>query len=319
MRVAVVGAGSAGARHVRHLIGLGHQAVTFDPCITLDGVEPATSVESALAGADAAIIASPSAFHIEHALAAISAHVPVLVEKPLATTHADGMRLAVAATRADTLIAVAMNLRFLPALLHLRSLVRSGELGTPLLCNASFGYDLRRWRPHADYRRSYSARSELGGGILLDAIHELDYLLWLFGPAAGVRATCDRLSALEVDVEDVVVACVRFESGVLAALDLNFFEPAYRRGCTIVGSDAVASWDWRHSTVTVSCGDESQVHDVPGDVDRTYLLEVEDFLDAVAYGRSPSTSVAEGCAALALADAIRAAAHVPMTVPAAGR
>ena len=135
-----------------------------------------------------------------------------------------------------------MNLRFHRGILGLRDLLP--ELGAVRFVRSSFGYDLRLWRPGTDYRESYSARAALGGGILLDAIHELDYLLWLLGPVASVSAELDRVSDLEIDVEDTALLSLRFESGVLGAVDLNFVEPAYRRQCVIVGSEAVASWDW---------------------------------------------------------------------------
>ena len=59
-------------------------------------------------------------------------------------------------------------------------------------------------------------RAALGGGILLDAIHELDYLLWLLGPVASVSAELDRVSDLEIDVEDTALLSLRFASGLSA-------------------------------------------------------------------------------------------------------
>jgi predicted dehydrogenase len=316
MRLAVIGAGSAGARHARNLVELGHDVVTYDPAAVVDGIAAAKGAPDALTNADAAVVASPSALHVEHALAAIELGIPVLVEKPLATTVADAARLEAAAADSGVLVAAAMNLRFLPALELMHDLVAAGRLGRPLLATASFGYDLRKWRPQDDYRLSYSARAELGGGILLDAIHELDYLLWLFGPHVAVQASSAHLSDLELDVEDVVVAAIRFRSGVLATVDLNFFEPAYRRGCTVVGAESVATWDWGASTVTVSRGDDARVTELDGDVAATYRRELVDFLAAVSGEGAPRTSLGEARAAVELADAIRLAAESsPVSTP----
>jgi predicted dehydrogenase len=311
VKVAVLGLGSAGARHASNLLELGHEVVGFDPVAPPhDGrVERAGSLEAALDRADAVVVASPSSLHAEQALAVLEQGRHVLVEKPLAVNVADAERVVEAAGRAGTVCGVAMNLRFHPALVELRRLLADGALGSVRFVQASFGYDLRLWHPGSDYRTGYSARADLGGGIVLDAIHELDYLLWLFGPVESVVAEVAHISDLELDVEDVAVAALRFASGAVAAVDLNFFEPAYRRGCILVGSQAVARWDWSRATVTVSReGEDDGVVDVACDLADTYRAEIVDFLAAVAGGGEPRATVLDGLAAVRLAQALKSAA-----------
>ena len=158
------------------------------------------------------VVASPSSLHASQTLAALDRGRPVLVEKPMTTSVEDAETLVAAAESSGVTAAVAMNLRFHPAVVELKQLIDTGTLGRVCLVQASFGYDLRLWRPQDDYRRSYSARDELGGGIVFDAIHELDYLQWLLGPVASVTAQTGRVSDLELDVEDVAVAALRFDS-----------------------------------------------------------------------------------------------------------
>ena len=178
-----------------------------------------------------------------------------------------------------------MNLRFHQGILGLPGAACDGELGLPRFVRASFGYDLRLWRPETDYRTSYSASAALGGGILLDAVHELDYLLWLLGPVESVSAELDRVSELEIDVEDTALLALRFVSGALGAVDLNYVEPAYRRGCTLVGSNAVATWDWNAATIRVTGGGDERELDVATDVADTYRAVLEDFIAAADAGR----------------------------------
>ena len=131
-----------------------------------------------------------------------------------------------------------------------------------------------------------------------------------------MQASSAHLSDLEVDVEDVVVATIRFESGVLATVDLNFFEPVYRRGCTVVGTESVATWDWGASTVTVARDDGTTVTELDGDVATTYRRELVDFLAAVRGEGAPRTSLGEARAAVELAEAIRLAAESsPVSTP----
>ena len=312
MKVAVIGLGSAGARHARILLDLGHEVVGFDPVGSPphEGVELSDTLEAAIGRADAVIVASPNSLHAEQALAALEQRKPVLVEKPLAVTVVDAERVAGAADRTRAVCGVAMNLRFHPGVLELKRLVEEGVLGDVRFVQASFGYDLRRWHPDSDYRLGYSARSDLGGGIVLDAIHELDYLLWLFGAVDSVTAEVAHVSDLEIDVEDIAVAVLRFASGTVGAVDLNFFEPAYRRGCLVVGSNAVARWDWKQETVTLSRhGADDAISDVRCDLAQTYRAELVDFVQSIERAEDPSASADAALAALRLADAIKRSAR----------
>lgn len=307
MRVAVLGLGSAGSRHADLAAELGHRVVGYDPNQARgSGVPRVASEHEAIAAADAVIVATPSGLHASQATRALEAGRHVLVEKPLATDAEDAERVAEAAMRAGTVCGIAMNLRFHPGLVALKRLLGEGRLGPALLARASFGYDLRLWRPEADYRSSYSARDDLGGGILLDAIHELDYLVWLLGPVSSVTGETAHLSTLEIDVEDVGVAALRFTSGALASVDLNFFEPAYRRGCLVVGERAAATWDWTAATVIVRdrAGSQDRL-EVGCELRDLYRDELTDFLLAADTGGVARTSVLEGVEVLRIADAVK--------------
>jgi predicted dehydrogenase len=203
-----------------------------------------------------------------------------------------------------------MNLRFHPAIRTLRELVLDGRLGRVLFAQVSAGYDLRRWRPAVDYRKSYSARSELGGGILLDAVHELDYVTWMLGDVASAVAEVDRVSELEIDVEDIAAALLRMRGGSLVSVDLNYLDVAYRRRCLLVGDRATASWEWQRATIEINDADgEREELGVAADVDQTYIDEAHQFLAVLRGDEEPSTSVAEGVEAVRIVSAIRRAAE----------
>ncbi len=243
----------------RSCVGLGHQAVGYDPDPARErpaGVEVADSVEAALAGADAAVIASPSSMHAAQARFAIERGVPVLVEKPLATDSARGAELERLARERGVLLGVAMNLRHHPGVVALRELLAGDEVGRVLRASAWCGSWLPGWRPGTDYRTSYSASATLGGGVLLDvAIHELDYLLWLLGPAAAVTAVARRVSGLGLTVDDVAMIALELRSGAVAELTVDYFDRSYHRGCRIVGERATAHWSWEGERIRVVGGE----------------------------------------------------------------
>jgi predicted dehydrogenase len=305
VRVAVLGQGSAGRRHREDLAAAGCEVLSYDP----QAPDGAGSAEEAIAGADAVVVASPSSLHAEQALLALEHERPVLVEKPLATSAADAERVAAAAGPATSGCGVAMNLRFHPGAVALRDIVRDGRLGDVLYGAASFGYDLRRWRPGTDYRSGYSARADLGGGIVLDAIHELDLVLWLLGPVASVAAETAVTGVLDADVEHLAAAVLRLRSGALVTVDVNFVEASYRRRMLIAGTRGTAIWDWISGTVVLRDGDGGEEHiDATCDVRDTYRAVTADFLASLAGEHAPSTTLAEGLDAVRLADAVKGSA-----------
>jgi predicted dehydrogenase len=231
--------------------------------------------------------------------------VPVLIEKPMTVDPREADSIVALARERGLTCGVAMNLRFHPGILTLRELVSEGRLGAIRFAHASFGSDLRGWRPGTDYRTTYSARAALGGGVVRDSVHELDYLTWMLGPATSVTAEVANVSDLEIDVEDLGAALIRLASGALACVDLTYVDPVYRRGCLLVGADATARWDWTQDKVEISRpGAEAVRLDVTADVADTYVAEMRDFVEAAQNGRAPRTSAEEGRDAVRLAEAL---------------
>ena len=93
--------------------------------------------------------------------------------------------------------------RFHPGLLRCRELIDAGRIGKPLSFRAEWGEYLPGWHPWEDYRKSYSARKDLGGGVLLTLSHPLDYIRWFFGDPEWIWAMNGKISDLELDVDDI--------------------------------------------------------------------------------------------------------------------
>src|SRR5205807_10567443 len=105
---------------------------------------------------------------------------------------------------------VGCNLRVLASLVLVERLVEEVRIGRTLAARAHCGYYLPFWRPGRDYREGYGARQATCGGIILDSIHEFDYLTWLLGWPREVFAYAGRVSSLEIDTEDNADVLLRF-------------------------------------------------------------------------------------------------------------
>src|SRR5690606_21417659 len=115
--------------------------------------------------------------------------------------------------------------------------------GKPLWANIEVGQYLPDWRPWQNYRESYTARKELGGGIILDASHEIDYARWLFGEVDTLLCMADKVSDLELNVEDCATVLMRMKSGMQVDVHLDCIQRHYTRHCKIVGANGTMHWD----------------------------------------------------------------------------
>ena len=255
--------------------------------------------------ASAVVIASPNHLHVTQLDAAVEAGNDVLVEKPLAVTPTPEVEATLDRARSGgRIVGVGCNLRFVPAIELARESLNDGALGRVLRVSAEFGYDLRRWREGPDWREAYSSRPEQGGGILLDAIHEFDYLHWLFGDVSRIACFGGPRSSLELEVEDVVGVLLDFASGVIGSIALDYASGVYRRGLQIVGEEASLSWRWGQPVVLLE--QDGAVTELPvSGVEAMYERLIDDFLAAVAERRAPRTSGDEGLAVLRIVDAAR--------------
>jgi predicted dehydrogenase len=314
--VAVLGQGSIGRRHAALLLEAGAEVVAYDPASGREmpeGVRPARSLEEALSTAVAAVVASPTIEHLLQARLALEHGCHVLVEKPLSTSTEGLEDLLAMATALGRVLAVGFNLRFHPGPAQVRDIVLSGAIGRPLLAEVTCGSWLPGWRPDRDYRTTYSASSKLGGGVLLDASHELDYTTWMLGPATDVWAWMGTVSDLELDAEDTALLTLAHNGGTMTTVALDYVDRAYRRGCRIVGSEGSVDWRWdRQQAVVLRPSGDPETVSAPSDVAPSYGRQTAAFLDAVAAGAIPNGSAlcdaASGVHSVAVADAARRSA-----------
>jgi predicted dehydrogenase len=309
-KVLVVGAGSIGTRHATNAkqLGIGEIGVSDpnrrrrDALAAATGARAFESLESALAWQPTvAIVCTPPALHVEIAQRCAEAGCQLLSEKPLAagTRELAGLERTLAACK--TRAAVAYQLRFHDAVRRLRELATSGAIGRLLSVQAEYGQYLPAWRPSRDYRATYTAQSALGGGILLDASHEIDYVRWIAGEMATVFASVAKLSELEMDAEDTAALVIRGANGMPAEIHLDCVQRGYSRRCVLIGSEATVRWD---SAVGLRITDAyGQSHDEPTvpEPNEAYLAELKAFLD----GESTLATIADGARVLAVIDASR--------------
>jgi predicted dehydrogenase len=234
----------------------------------------------------------------------------VFIEKPLSDTLDRVDELVAETRKLGRVVQLGFNLRFHPGLTMMRQLVEAGTIGNVLWGRAEFGQYLPDWRPWQDYRISYTAHRHLGGGIILDGSHELDYVMWLMGEPTEVMCMASKVSALDVDVEDCVTILLRFATGAVADVHLDFVQRAYSRSCKLVADRGTAVWDSQRHQVDVYRAEEKRWDARPYAFESNdmYVEEIRHFLGCVENGSQPLVGLEDGIRVLKVALAAASAA-----------
>lgn len=316
LSVAIVGFGSAGSRALQVLRELrpeGQFLVVSRLAATGEGFRSTSSLDDVFAFApDAVIVAGPATTRTELLRQIGTLGVPVFIEKPLAHTLGDAVAVLDLLGPTVERSQVGYNLRFSESLIAFRDLVRGGQFGRVLRFTAETAQYLPDWRPDKDYRETVSARADLGGGVLLELSHELDYLRWIFGEWDWVSAWTGRTSSLEIDVEDTALLTIGIESDqasaqVVGQLSLDFVRRDKMRTITAVCEGGTLRWDGIAGMVEVYEPSESRWETVVTDSgsQATHRAQWESFLSVVEKGSAPFVAMSDGVAVLRAVEAIR--------------
>ena len=315
----VVGCGSIGMRHIRNLLSMGHGVFATD---TMEqgrkaaeaGLKIRTfpSLEAGLARhPDAVLVCTPPPTHLQIARKALADGCHVFIEKPVSDSLSGIGEIAALAKRKKKVVQIGYNLRFVPGLAAMKKAIGSGKYGRPLYAMISFSQYLPYWRPGTDYRKGYTGKKKYGGGIILEASHELDYACWLLGKPKALSCHARRVSGLEVDTEDSADILLDFESGAAASVHLDFVRQDYSRRCELVCEKGTLAWklEWKamRNTLEERASDGERISsrlllDVPWEANDMYVAEMRAFASAIG-GRPDrgAAVIADGKLALELA------------------
>jgi len=302
----IAGLGSIGRRHLRNLRALGeddillyrtHQSTLPDD--ELAGLSIETDLQAALSyHPDAVIVANPTALHMEVAIQSALAGCHLLIEKPVSNTleRVDELEAALRATGKQAL--VGFQFRFHPGLQQVVNLLANGELGRPLTVRAHWGEYLADWHPWEDYRQSYSARADLGGGVLLTLCHPFDYLRWILGEITSLWAFTGKLGDLELEVEDTAEIGLRFEQGLLGSLHLDYNQRPASHTLEVIGTQGTLNWSNTDGAVHWYNATGQSWHEyllAPGfERNEMFKAEMNHFLDVVHGEAQPVCGIADG-------------------------
>jgi len=261
MKLVIVGLGSIGKRHQKNLQNLGHIVI---PCHQNDDLKTVIKETKP----DGVIICNPTSEHIKTALAASQFNLPLLIEKPLSHNLNNTDKLT-------GNILVGYCLRFDQSLKEFKNQIdklNKKEIKSVKIVCQSW---LPDWRAKSDYRKSYSAKKDLGGGVLLDLSHEIDYALWFFGPIKSVKGKLTKAENLKIETEAIADLDLQFKTGVKANIYLSYADRSSERYCEVVTNSQVLRWDYQPNN-------------------EMYVEEMKHFINIIKGKQKPLVTVKDG-------------------------
>ncbi|OGT22855.1 MAG: hypothetical protein A3C55_04945 [Gammaproteobacteria bacterium RIFCSPHIGHO2_02_FULL_42_13] len=295
--ILVVGLGSIGKRHVKNLRALfpdayivvcRHAATEHDQDFVTQYIDKVVyDLNEAIALKPmAAVLCNPAVYHVSVAWQLAKNGIHLFIEKPLSNTLTDVETLITICQEKKLVLMVGYNLRFSKTLNRARELIKSGAIGDILSVQVNTGQYLPDWRPEVDYRKTVSAQQKMGGGVLLELSHELDYVCWLLGKPVEVFARLISSGSLEIDVEDNADVFLTFEKNLMVNIHLDMLQRTACRMCKVVGALGILIWDGVEDRLVVESEKQEFSQSFCGAEDRNemYGQEIKHFFDSISNG-----------------------------------
>jgi UDP-N-acetylglucosamine 3-dehydrogenase len=297
LRVGVVGAGVMGTNHGRVMAGLpGIELIGIvDPlpehrarAVKMIGCPTFTELDQLLdAGIDAVTIAAPTHLHHQVALACIARGIHVLVEKPIASTVAEGREIVEAARAAGVTLMVGHVERFNPAVAAVKQAIKGEDI---------LSIAITRVGP-------FPPRMSDVGVVIDLAVHDIDLIRWF--TESDIVDVQSQLASAIAEREDIALLQFRTESGVLAHINTNWLTPFKARTVTVATRGKYVMGDLLTRQVTECFGFQTDgsysMRHLPVGQDEPLRAELTAFLGAVRSGGVPAVTGEEGVASLEIA------------------
>ena len=250
MKILIIGFGSIAKRHINNLIhNINCEIIVYSrrknirfldhkKIMVLNSLE-----KCLLEKPDVAFITNETVFHIPMAIKMAKSGLDLFIEKPLSNST-NGIKTLQKIVKQKKLVTqMGCNLRFHKCIIKIRQLINQKKIGKVISIQSENGSYLPDWHPNEDYRKGYASDRQLGGGIILTMIHDIDYLYWIFGNPKSIFSVSGKFSDLDISAEDYCSSIIEFKNNITAELHLDFFQRPEFRGCKIKGTKGVIYWN----------------------------------------------------------------------------
>jgi predicted dehydrogenase len=315
LKIAVIGYGSIGKRHIQNLLNIKNIEIIIctKQNIKNPNIKKIKIVKSILEcieqKPDIGIITNETSKHVKVANQLVKQDVDVFIEKPLSNSTKDLKILKKTIEKQNIVSQMGCNFRFHPCIIKMKQIIENGVIGKIISVSAESGSYLPDWHPYEDYRKGYAARDDLGGGIVLTCIHEIDYLYWILGDVQEVFSVTGKFSKLKVNSDDMSAIILKFKNNVIGELHLDYFQRPNFKSCKIRGEKGAMYWNSDHNEVKIYLTNKKRWKTVlkieKYERNKMYVDEIKHFLKCVKTRKSTINDIKEGIRTLEISLGIK--------------
>ncbi len=292
MNILIIGLGSIAGKHIQAIHNLVPQTNLYAlrssvNTTSVEGVTNIYKLDELKVKPDFVIISNPTNLHAQAISQCIEMGIPLFIEKPLFDTLDNKDALVKEVEDSGILTYIACNLRFHPAIRFLKEQLDGKRINE---VNIYCGSYLPDWRPGRDFRSIYSANADMGGGVHLDLIHEIDYCYWIFGQPQQTHAIRRNASHLDISATDYAHYSLTYEKFV-ANITLNYFRKDTKRSVEILSDDSTWIHDLPKCEITDHKGNIIFKQDYK--ILDTYTDQMRYFLNHLKEKKEPMNGIAE--------------------------
>jgi predicted dehydrogenase len=283
MKFLVIGCGSIGHRHISNLTSLGFDNIqVFDSnkdLLKKIGKSLDVKILESLdfTNVDITFICTPPNSHISLAKKALMHKSHVFIEKPLSNSIEGINEIKKLSKKYCRKIFVGYVFRMDLGIQKVKKILEKKTIGKIISFDAYEGWYLPNWRPWQDHKKSYTGSKNLGGGIIFDGSHEVNYLQWFGGEIKQTFSYYRDIPHLKVKSEGLAEVLLQFKSKAIGRIHLDFINPEYNRHCEVIGEKGSIKWDFAKKTVIVRKHNSKKISkfQYSKDTNKMYLNEIK--------------------------------------------
>lgn len=235
---------------------------------------------------DVVFINSPSSKHLDYFNIFLKNKIHMFIEKPLTNKSSKAkLFLDKISKNKDLKIMIGHQLRFNDCLNKIKDIINKNVIGEVCGANIYHGENIKNFHVYEDYKGIYAAKKNLGGGVLLSQIHEIDYCLYLFGKPSTIYATGGKSSNLDIDVEDYVNVLLKFKKkkSFSVTLTLDYLQIPKKRELYITGTKGSLRWDYYKDKIHLNFynGESNVIEFKLKDRNELFIKEIRYFFNAI--------------------------------------
>jgi predicted dehydrogenase len=327
-KVLIVGYGSIGKRHIENFLQFKDIQLTVYTkrndlqLLKKEGIKVSSSLTECLKEKqDIGVVTNETSLHIPIAIKLAKEGLDLFLEKPLSNSLKGVEKLHAIVKKKKLITQMGCNLRFHPCIKKIKSLIEQKKIGKIISVQVQNCSYLPDFHPSEDYRKSYAARKDLGGGVILTQIHEIDYMYWFFQEVQNVVSMSGKFSELDVTAEDYMSSLLQFKNKIIGELHMDYFQRPSFRSCKIRGTKGEIYWNSDNNCVNIfnmnkqkweTKFDTGFSHNL--DTYSSYVEELKHFLKCVKHRKETINDLEQGIETLKIALAIKKASKLMKSV-----